>query len=113
MTLIKSTRKGQAVLEYFILTTVVVALLMFFVKTTWFTGINDHLGSAFNDAADKITSGGGAASSSASAVATPVTPAASTFDSGGLPLAGPSEELPGNIHMPDVIIPDINGGSKS
>lgn len=112
MTLIKSTKNGQAVLEYFILTTVVVALLMFFTKTTWFADINTHLGTAFNAAADKITSGGADSSSSVPAAASAPVTTPSTPSTINLPLSGPSQELPGNIHMPAVTIPDINGGNK-
>ena len=110
MSLQKVTNNGQAVLEYFILTTVVVALLIFFGKTRWFTGINDHMNEAFNQSADNIIHGTGAVvPPSAGASAQP--PSAPSDNYGGLPLKGPTEELPGNINLPNLTLPYSNGST--
>ena len=58
MTLKKSKRiqgiKGQSIFEYFILTTVIVAVVLFFASTDYFKNIKGSCEKAFNKAAGEI-----------------------------------------------------------
>jgi len=57
MTLKKSKRgwvKGQAIFEYFILTTVVVTVVLFFANSPYFANIKASCENAFNQAVNKI-----------------------------------------------------------
>ncbi len=57
MTLIKSKRDwvmGQAIFEYFILTTAVVAVVLFFAKSDCFKGIKSSCEKAFDQAVGEI-----------------------------------------------------------
>ena len=55
MTLKKSKRdlaKGQAIFEYFILTTVVVAVVLFFTQSSFFKSVKNSCEGAFNKAVE-------------------------------------------------------------
>ncbi len=57
MTLKKSKKgqvKGQAIFEYFILTTVVVAVVLFFASTPYFKGIKGSCEKAFDRAVGQM-----------------------------------------------------------
>lgn len=57
MTLKKSKRdwvKAQAIFEYFILTTVVVAVVLFFTKSDFFKSVKGSCEGAFNQAVEKM-----------------------------------------------------------
>jgi hypothetical protein len=54
MTLEKIKRSGQAIFEYFILTTVVVAVVLFFAASGNFQKIKNSCNRAFNDGVQEI-----------------------------------------------------------
>jgi len=55
MTLKKSkTEKGQAIFEYFILTTAVVAVVLFFTASPLFKDVKSSCEKAFNNAVEEI-----------------------------------------------------------
>ena len=54
MTLKKSNKRGQAIFEYFILTTVVVAVVLFFTNTKFFKDVQASCENAFNQAAEEM-----------------------------------------------------------
>ena len=51
---LKKSNKAQAIFEYFILTAVVVAVVLFFSKSDYFKGIKNSCESAFDTAVGKI-----------------------------------------------------------
>jgi hypothetical protein len=56
MTLKKSNGdRGQSAAEYFILTIIIVALVLFFARTGWFVSIKGSLDQMFNNSVDTIT----------------------------------------------------------
>jgi hypothetical protein len=50
----KGLTKGQSILEYFILTAVVLSAVLFFTHTPYFQGISGSCENAFNGSVDKI-----------------------------------------------------------
>jgi len=54
MTLKKLNRSAQAIFEYFILTTVVVAVVLFFAASVHFRKIKDSCSKAFDDGVGEI-----------------------------------------------------------
>jgi len=54
MTLKKINKRGQAIFEYFILTTVIVAVVLFFAASPYFNNIKTSCENAFNAGVDKI-----------------------------------------------------------
>jgi hypothetical protein len=54
MTFKKSNKRAQAILEYFILTTVVLSVVLFFSTSPHFNKIRTSCETAFNDAVDKM-----------------------------------------------------------
>ena len=51
---LKKSKKGQAIFEYFILTTVVVAVVLFFTASPYFQNIKASCEDAFNKAVQEI-----------------------------------------------------------
>ncbi len=51
---LKKSKKGQAIFEYFVLTTVVVTVVLFFATTPYFKNMKDSCESAFNKGISKI-----------------------------------------------------------
>jgi len=54
MTLKKINRSAQAIFEYFILTTVVVAVVLFFAASKHFQNIKDSCSDAFNQGVEEM-----------------------------------------------------------
>ena len=51
---LKKSKRGQAIFEYFILTTVVVAVVLFFTNSGLFRSIKNSCEGAFNQAVEEI-----------------------------------------------------------
>lgn len=51
---LKKSKKGQAIFEYFILTTVVVAVVLFFASSPYFQNIQNSCTNAFNKAVEEM-----------------------------------------------------------
>ena len=64
MTFKKSNKRAQAILEYFILTTIVLTVILFFTVSPYFTGIRNSCENAVNDAIDVMLTDSGTSGSS-------------------------------------------------
>lgn len=51
---LKKSKRGQAIFEYFILTTVVVAVVLFLFQSPFFTSVKSSCENAFNQAVKDI-----------------------------------------------------------
>ena len=55
---LKKSKKGQAIFEYFILTTVIVAVVLFFANSPFLGGIKSSTEKAFNEAVIRMLGAG-------------------------------------------------------
>jgi uncharacterized protein (UPF0333 family) len=51
---LKKSKRGQAIFEYFILTAVVVAAVLFFANSDFFKKVKDSSTNAFNNATEEM-----------------------------------------------------------